>query len=70
MEIEIQSKTVDGHQVNDTVYHTISGFSLLDQDSNQVSENIFKGKIHIANFMFTNFLIMVQIWIIKFQYFV
>ena len=51
--IEIQSKTVDGHQVYDTVYHTISGFSLLDQDSNQVSENIFKGKIHIANFMFT-----------------
>ena len=51
--IEIQSKTVDGHQVNDTVYHTIIGFSLLDQDSNQVSENIFKGKIHIANFMFT-----------------
>jgi protein SCO1/2 len=51
--IEIQSKTVDGHQVNDTVYHTISGFSLLNQDSNQVSEKIFKGKIHIANFIFT-----------------
>jgi protein SCO1/2 len=51
--IEIQSKTVDGHQISDTVYHTISGFSLLNQDSNQVSEKIFKGKIHVANFFFT-----------------
>lgn len=51
--IEIQSKTVDGRQISDTVYHTISGFSLLNQDSNQVSEKIFKGKIHVANFFFT-----------------
>ena len=51
--IEIQSKTVDGRQVNDTVYHTISGFSLLNQDSVVVTESIFKNKIHIANFIFT-----------------
>jgi protein SCO1/2 len=51
--IEIQSKTVDGHQVNDTVYHTISDFSLLNQDSSQVSDAIFKDKIHVANFFFT-----------------
>ena len=51
--VEIQSKTVDGRQISDTVYHTISGFSLLNQDSNQVSEKIFKGKIHVANFFFT-----------------
>jgi protein SCO1 len=51
--IEIQSKTVDGRQISDTVYHTISGFSLLNQDSNPVSEKIFKGKIHVANFFFT-----------------
>lgn len=51
--IEIQSKTVDGRQVNDTVYHTIGGFSLLDQDSNEISDAIFKGKIHVANFFFT-----------------
>lgn len=51
--IDIQSKTVDGRQVNDTVYHTISGFSLLNQDSVLVTDSIFKGKIHIANFMFT-----------------
>ena len=50
---EIQSKTVDGRQVNDTVYHTISGFSLLNQDSVVVTESIFKNKIHIANFIFT-----------------
>lgn len=51
--IEIQPKTVDGRQVNDTVYHTIGGFSLLDQDSNEISDAIFKGKIHVANFFFT-----------------
>jgi protein SCO1/2 len=51
--IEIQTKSVDGHQVNDTLYHSISGFSLLNQDSNIVSDSIFKGKIHIANFFFT-----------------
>jgi len=51
--IEIKSKTVDGRQVNDTVYHTISGFSLLNQDSVVVTESIFKNKIHIANFIFT-----------------
>jgi protein SCO1/2 len=51
--VDIQSKTVDGNQINDTVYHTISGFSLLDQDSSQVTEKIFKGKIHIASFFFT-----------------
>ena len=51
--IEIKLKTVDGRQVNDTVYHTISGFSLLNQDSVVVTESIFKNKIHIANFIFT-----------------
>ncbi|MFN5346138.1 MAG: SCO family protein [Bacteroidota bacterium] len=51
--VDIQSKTVDGNQINDTVYHNISGFSLLDQDSSQVTEKIFKGKIHIASFFFT-----------------
>jgi protein SCO1 len=51
--IEIKSKTVDGRQVNDTVYHTISGFSLFNQDSVVVTESIFKNKIHIANFIFT-----------------
>jgi protein SCO1/2 len=51
--VEINSKTVDGRQVNDTVYHTISGFSLLNQDSILVTDAIVKGKIHIANFFFT-----------------
>lgn len=51
--VEINSKAVDGRQVNDTVYHTISGFSLLNQDSILVTDAIVKGKIHIANFFFT-----------------
>jgi protein SCO1/2 len=51
--IEPIEKTVDGKTVIDTVYHSINGFSLLDQDSNVVTESIVKGKIHVANFFFT-----------------
>ncbi|HQF28997.1 MAG TPA: SCO family protein, partial [Bacteroidia bacterium] len=47
------AKTVDGKTVVDTVYHSIGGFSLLDQDSNVVTQDIFKDKIHVANFIFT-----------------
>ena len=49
----LQSKSVNGNVVGDTLYHTISGFSLLNQDSIPVSDSIIKGKIHIANFFFT-----------------
>jgi protein SCO1/2 len=51
--IEPIEKTVDGKTVIDTVYHAIGGFSLLDQDSNVVTQDIVKGKIHVANFFFT-----------------
>lgn len=51
--IEPIEKTVNGKTVIDTVYHSIGGFSLLDQDSNIVTQDIVKGKIHVANFFFT-----------------
>ncbi|NJM25962.1 MAG: SCO family protein [Bacteroidia bacterium] len=43
-------RSVDGA---DTVYHTIADFSFVDQDSNIVSPETFKGKIYVADFFFT-----------------
>jgi protein SCO1/2 len=36
----------------DTIYHTVSSFSLVDQDGQWVTENTTKGKIVVANFFF------------------
>ena len=44
----------NGKIVIDTIYHTIPPFSYLNQDSVYVTEDSFKGKILIADFMFTN----------------
>ena len=38
---------------NDTVYHTIADFKFLNQDSNWVTNETFKGKMYIADFFFT-----------------
>lgn len=38
----------------DTVYHTIADFSFLDQDSIEVTNNTFQGKIYVADFFFTS----------------
>lgn len=46
-------KTVDGKTVSDTVYHTVKGFSLLDSDSNLVTEKIAEGKICVVDFFFS-----------------
>jgi protein SCO1/2 len=47
-------KTVNGKSVVDTVYHSVGGFSLLDQDSNSVTEKVVDGKIYVADFIFTS----------------
>ena len=39
--------------VKDSITHTISKFSLLNQDSLQVTQQIIENKIHVANFIFT-----------------
>jgi protein SCO1/2 len=47
------TKTVDGKEVIDTLYHSVQGFSMLDTDSNRVTEKITEGKIVVADFIFT-----------------
>jgi protein SCO1/2 len=39
---------------NDTVYHPIPKFSMLNQDSVYISDDQFKGKIVVADFFFTS----------------
>ncbi|MFN8155199.1 MAG: SCO family protein [Bacteroidia bacterium] len=46
-------KTVNGKIVVDTLYHTVGGFSLLDTDSNRVTEKIADGKITVVDFFFS-----------------
>jgi protein SCO1 len=43
-----EKKTVD----KDTVYHTISGFTLTNQYGEAISDKTVKGKIYVANFFF------------------
>ncbi len=38
----------------DTVYHTIKPFQFVDQDSNLVNNDTYKGKIYVADFFFTS----------------
>ena len=38
----------------DTVYHTISKFSFVDQDSAIITNETFKDKIYVADFFFTS----------------
>ena len=40
--------------LQDTVYHTIKDFALVDQDSNVVTPATFKDKIYVADFFFTS----------------
>ncbi|HEY5916293.1 MAG TPA: SCO family protein [Chryseolinea sp.] len=39
---------------NDTVYHAIADFKFVDQDSNEVTNDTYKGKIYVADFFFTS----------------
>ena len=38
----------------DTFYHVVPAFSLMNQDSQIVTNDLVKGKIHVANFFFTS----------------
>ena len=46
----IEYKEVEGKL--DTIYHTIPEFSFVDQDSMQVTQATFNGKIYVADFFF------------------
>lgn len=53
-EREPVQKTVDGKTVTDTIYKTIPAFSFVNQDSAEVSNKDFDGKIYVADFFFTS----------------
>jgi len=44
---------VKGKDIPDTIYHTISDFSLTDQNGDRVSLNTFQNKIIVAGFFYT-----------------
>jgi len=39
---------------NDTVYPTIQAFNFINQDSIEITEKTFEGKIYVADFIFLN----------------
>lgn len=51
---EAVTKTVDGKQVTDTIYHTVPSFKFIDQDGDSVSDKNYNGKYYVAEFFFTS----------------
>ena len=51
---EAVEKNVDGVVVVDTIYKTIPEFSFLNQDSIEITEDLFNNSIYIADFFFTS----------------
>lgn len=51
---DIDYKTIDGKEVEDTIYPKIPAFKYLNQDSLWISSKSMKGKVWIANFFFTS----------------
>ena len=39
---------------NDTIYHVVPNYELMNQDSQVVTNDLVKGKIHVVNFFFTS----------------
>jgi protein SCO1 len=52
-EREVVQKRVDGQLVSDTVYARIPDFAFINQDSQQVTNQTFAGKIYVTDFFFT-----------------
>ena len=50
---EAITKTVNGKQITDTLYHQIPDFEFISQDSVKVTQKDFAGKIYVADFFFT-----------------
>ncbi|MEM9337297.1 MAG: SCO family protein [Bacteroidota bacterium] len=42
------------YQDNDTIYHTVADFKLVDQDSSWVTNQTFEDQIYITDFFFTS----------------
>lgn len=52
-ERDLEKKTVDGKEIEDTIYNTIPSYSFVNQSGDTISENIVKGKIYVSDFFFT-----------------
>jgi protein SCO1 len=50
---EAITKTVNGKQITDTLYHQIPDFEFVNQDSVKITQKAFAGKIYVADFFFT-----------------
>jgi cytochrome oxidase Cu insertion factor (SCO1/SenC/PrrC family) len=50
---EIIYTQVNGKEIADTVYHKIPAFSFINQAGKRVTQDTYKGKIYIADFIFT-----------------
>ncbi|PSR53127.1 SCO family protein [Adhaeribacter arboris] len=50
---QIVQREVNGQKINDTIYARIPDFKFVDQDSQQVTNQTFAGKIYISDFFFT-----------------
>jgi protein SCO1/2 len=46
-------KMVDGKQITDTLYHQIPDFEFINQDSSNITQKDYAGKIYVADFFFT-----------------
>ncbi|PTT03620.1 SCO family protein [Pedobacter sp. HMWF019] len=54
LQSEINEKVMDGKTVQDTIFKTIPAFKFLNQDSVEVTNKDFDGKIYVADFFFTS----------------
>lgn len=50
---QIKNVSFEGGIKADTIYHTISDFSFVNQDGQEVTQDTFRDKIYIADFFFT-----------------
>ncbi|MDQ8005415.1 MAG: SCO family protein [Pedobacter sp.] len=48
------TKDANGNEKIDTIYKTIPDFKFLNQDSVEVTQDAFNGKIYVADFFFTS----------------
>lgn len=49
----VDVKTVDGKEVNDTIYPTIPDFRFINQDGKEFTQKDLEGKVYLADFFFT-----------------
>jgi len=50
----VETKLVNGKEIQDTLYHTIPNFSLSNQYGEKVTQENVKGNIYVVDFFFTS----------------